>query len=242
MSSRLFFSTFILFTFLSTAVFAQKNAKDTRLGTWTTVNIQYSFAPKWGAMLELQSRLQEPFHNLVYYEQKGGVYYNINTNFQALIGIGHYATHSDDDFSAGPTTREARLWGQFTIQQYLSRLKFEHRFRAEARWQNREFNNRFRYRIQLAVPLNHDKIEKNTFFAIGFNELFLTTKAPHFARNRAFLGLGYQITKAIGVQGGITNQYNYNLEKAGGKNYLSLTLNIKLEDKSDFPSQIPMKD
>lgn len=221
---------------------AQTKENDERIGTWTTINLQYTFAPKWGVMIEIQSRLQKPFHSLFYYEQKGGIYYNINKNFQTLLGLGHYATHDEDHFGQGPTMREARLWGQFTIQQYLSRLKFEHRFRAEARWQNREFNNRFRYRIQLAIPFNNEKIEKNTFFAIGFNELFLTTKAPHFARNRAFIGLGYQINEKVGVQAGWTNQYNYNSSKSGGKNFINLGLNIKLEDKSDFPSQVPMKD
>ncbi len=235
--------TLIIVIILNTnQLFSQEKVNDKRLGTWNTLNIQYSFAPKWGIMAEFQARLNKPFHKIFYYEQKGGVYYNINKNFQALLGIGHYATHDENHFSDGPTIREARLWQQFTINQYLSRLKFEHRFRVEERWQNREFNNRFRYRIQLAIPVNNEKIESNTFFFSLFNEIFATTKMPHFMRNRAYAGIGYQLNEIIGFQTGIIHQYNYNLEKAGAKKFLFLNVNIKLEDKSDFPSQIPMID
>ena len=221
---------------------AQENIKDKNLGTWNTFNIQYSFAPKWGAMLELQTRINKPFHELNYYEQKGGIYYNINKNFQVLLGIGHYGTHDIDNFSDGPIVREARIWQQFIISQYLSRLKFEHRFRIEERWQNRIFANRFRYRIQLAVPINHEKIEAKTFFVTAFNEVFLTTKMPHFMRNRAYIGMGYQINKTFALQAGLIHQYNYNLQKAGAKKYLFLNLNIKLEDRAQHKSQIPRVD
>lgn len=221
---------------------AQENVKDKNVGNWNTLNFQYTFAPKWGVMVELQTRLHQPFHNLNYYEQKGGIYYNINKNFQVLLGTGHYGTHDLDNFSDGPIIREARIWQQFIISQYLARLKFEHRFRIEERWLNKNFANRFRYRIQLAVPINHEKIEAKTFFVTAFNEVFLTTKMPHFMRNRAYIGLGYQINKTFGLQGGLIHQYNYNLEKAGAKKYIFLNLNIKLEDKAKYKSQIPRVD
>lgn len=233
------FLFFVLFFFHQEMIIAQTKVKDSQLGTWNTLNLQYTFAPKWGSMIELQTRLNQPFHQLNYYEQKIGLYYNINKNFQVLLGLGHYGTHDIDHFSDGPTTREARLWQQLIISQYLSRLKFEHRFRIEERWQNRIFANRFRYRIQLAVPLNHDKIEAKTVFITAFNELFLTTKMPHFMRNRAYIGMGYQFNKIVGVQAGLIHQYNYNLEKAGSKKFIFLGLNIKLEERAQHKSQIP---
>ena len=233
---------FVLFFFNHDIILAQVKTKDPQLGTWNTLNFQYTFAPKWGTMIELQTRLNQPFHQLNYYEQKIGLYYNINKDYQVLLGLGHYGTHDINHFSDGPITREARLWQQFTINQYLTRLKFEHRFRIEERWLNRNFANRFRYRIQLAIPLNHDKIEAKTVFVTAFNELFLTTKMPHFLRNRAYIGMGYQFNKIAGIQVGLIHQYNYNLEKAGSKKYLFLNLNIKLEERAQHKSQIPRVD
>ena len=65
---------------------------------------------------------------------------------------------------------------------------------------------------------------------------------PHFLRNRAYIGMGYQFNKIVGIQVGLIHQYNYNLEKAGSKKYLFLNLNIKLEERAQHKSQIPRVD
>jgi hypothetical protein len=192
-----------------------------------------------GRMGELQSRFQSPFFDLFYYEQKGGAWYNINNNFQVLMGTGHYATHDIENFSDGPVIREARLWQQLTINQYLNRVKFEHRYRIEQRWLNREFQDRFRYRLNLAVPLNNEKIQPKTVFLSGFNEIFLTSRKPHFMRNRVFLGVGYQFDTHVSILVGWLNQYNYNLNKPGAKNNISINLSVRLQDKDDSPTRIP---
>lgn len=226
--------------FLSSVTFspAQENVNDKRLGAWTVFNFQYAFSKKWGVWGELQSRLNNPFYNIFYYEQKGGAWYNINEYFQVLGGIGHYGTHGED-FSDGPTVREARFWQQLTINQYLDRLKFEHRYRIEQRWLNREFNDRFRYRLNLAIPLNHNKMEAKTVFLSMFDEIFLTTQKPHFLRNRFFIGAGYQINKEVSVLAGWINQYNYNLSKPSAKNFINVNLTVRLSDKDDHPRRIP---
>jgi len=231
----------VLCTF-SLPLYAQTRVDDTRLGNWNTLNFQYSFAPQWGFMIELQARLNQPFHRIFYYEQKGGLYFNINKNFQILVGTGHYATHDEYNFSDGPTQREFRIWQQLTINQYLARLKFEHRYRIEQRFINNAFAQRFRYRLNLGIPLNKETIETKTVYLAFFEELFLTNKAPYFMRNRAYGGIGYQVNKKIGFQIGITNQFNYDLKKSGGKNFLTLNMNIKLEEKAKYPGQLPNMD
>lgn len=217
----------------------QQRVDDNRLGNWNILNFQYAFAPKWGTWAELQTRLQSPFFDLFYYEQKGGVWFNINKQFQVLAGTGHYGTHDFRNFDDGPVIREFRFWQQMTINQYLSRLKFEHRYRIEQRLLNGEFADRFRYRLSLAIPLNEEKISTGTVFLSFFNEIFLTTKAPHFMRNRFYGGVGYVLNSNVSFLLGWINQYNYNLQESGAKNNIALNLNISLRDKSDFPAQIP---
>jgi hypothetical protein len=220
-------------------IFAQQRVDDKRIGNWNVLNVQYAFAPRWGVWGELQTRLQSPFYQLFYYEQKGGIWHNINQNFQVLAGTGHYGTHDYKNFDEGPTLREFRLWQQLTVHQYLSRLKFEHRYRIEQRILNGKFADRFRYRLSIAVPLNEEKLQAGTFFLSLFNEIFLSTQQPHFQRNRAYAGLGYIFNSNVSFLIGWIHQYNYNLQEAGAKNNLSLNLNITLRDKSDFPVQIP---
>lgn len=231
-------SVFLLIISFSTNVAAQK---DKRIGSWTILNFQYVFTPKWGTWMELQSRELNPFYNINYYETKGGFFYNLDNNFQLLAGTGYYATHGEK-FSDGPEKKEFRVWQQVIFNQYYSRVKFEHRFRIEERWINKEFNNRFRYRITVAIPLNNKKIIPKTAFLIGFNEIFLTTKPPHFLRNRAYIGIGYQFNKVLTAQVGWLNQYNYDLLKTNDKNNIALNLNIRIQDKSAFKERIPTAD
>jgi hypothetical protein len=236
--SRLSFSLIIIL-FSTSNLWGQNSVNDKRLGAWTIFNFQYAFSTQWGVWGELQSRFQSPFFNLFYYEQKGGAWYNINKNFQVLIGTGYYATHDFENFSEGPTVREARFWEQLTINQYLSRVKFEHRYRIEQRWLNREFQDRFRYRLNLAIPINNEKFVPKTVFISGFNEIFLTSRKPHFLRNRVFLGVGYQFDTQVSILIGWLNQYNYNFNKPGAKNNISINLSVRLHDKDENPTRIP---
>lgn len=219
-------------------VFAQK---DDRIGNWNILNFQYSIQSKWGVWAELQSRLYNPFYNLFYYETKGGAFYNLDKNFQLLGGIGYYGTHGEN-FSEGPKQKEIRIWQQVIFNQYFQRVKFEHRFRIEERWINKEFNNRFRYRLNVGIPLNHKTFEPKTIFIAAFNEIFLTTKPPHFLRNRSYAGIGYQVNKILAFQLGWMYQYNYTLKGANSKNNIAINCNIRLEDKSDFKNRLPLVD
>lgn len=233
-----FIAFFVLLCAFSNEVFAQK---DKRIGSWTVLNFQYVFTPKWGTWAELQSRELNPFYNIFYYETKGGFFYNLDNNFQLLAGTGYYATHGEN-FSEGPERKEFRVWQQVIFNQYYSRVKFEHRFRIEERWINKEFNNRFRYRITVAVPLNHKQIIPKTVFLAAYNEIFLTTKPPHFMRNRAYMGVGYQINKILTAQVGWLNQYNYEILKTNDKNNIVLNFNIRIQDKSEFKHRLPTPD
>ncbi|MDN8999723.1 DUF2490 domain-containing protein, partial [Staphylococcus aureus] len=65
-----------------------------------------------------------------YYEIKGGVGYNFDSDNQALIGIGRYATYKEHSIS----NEELRLWLQYTFSHYIGRLDLDHRVRAEQRF------------------------------------------------------------------------------------------------------------
>jgi hypothetical protein len=212
-------------------------------GTWFITNVEYEFAKNFIGYFELQARTQKPFQKIFYSEIKGGVNYRINKNFSTFAGFGNYRTYPWDDLDAGVKTNEFRIWEQFVISQPLGRLKFEHRFRAEQAWLNKKYRNRFRYRINLIIPLNKSKVEKNTVFISMFNEIFLTDKAPYFMRNRVYAGFGYQVTDFLTVQTGWVNQFNYTLTSAGAKNNILFSVNFRFLRKDHPHEKIPtMKD
>ncbi|MDN3579421.1 DUF2490 domain-containing protein [Mucilaginibacter flavus] len=223
---------FILFVLVigSSAVFAQ----DSKLGTWgiATVVLPGDSVHKWGGYSELQIRTNTAFSQFQYYEAKAGVSYDLDKNFIALLGTGTYHTYDFADLSAGPLTNEFRVWEQMTVNQFLYRLKFEHRYRVEQRWVNGDYRNRFRYRLNMFIPLNNTKIVAKTWFLSLFDEVFFNNKAPNFERNRVSAALGYQFDKKWIVQAGWINQRNYTVTQSSGKNNIMLMLMYRINRKN----------
>lgn len=225
----------VLYLVIAMAFFAcDLKAQDTKLGTWgiVTVVMPGDSAHKWGGYTEFQTRTNGPFSQFQYYEAKAGLSYDIDKNFIALIGTGTYHTFDYHDVGAGATINEIRFWEQMTINQYLSRLKFEHRYRVEQRWVNDVYRNRFRYRINMFIPLNNRKIVAKTWFLSFFDEVFFTSKAPRFERNRASAALGYQFTKSWIAQAGWLRQANYTATTGSAKDNIMLMLMYRINRKN----------
>ncbi|MBX3241771.1 MAG: DUF2490 domain-containing protein [Chitinophagaceae bacterium] len=219
-------------------------AQSDRLGSWSSVNTRVGIVKNWEVFNELQLRSQSFYSDFFYYEVKGGVAYKLNKNFQFLVGTGKYITHSiaeDGSFNKPVTSDETRLWQQLTMNHYLERIKFEHRYRVEQRWISTGYQNRFRYRLNVFVPLNKPSIEKGTVYFSAFNEIFLTNKADYFSRNRAFGGVGYQFNKMLGILPGYVYQFDFdNKNDTGhGKHFFQLNFLINIDDIEETARGIP---
>lgn len=191
------------------------------VGGWNviTINLPGSTDHRWGGYLEAQNRNYGVGNRFYYYEFKGGASYNIDKNNIALLGTGRYVTYDYEDINDGPQLQEFRLWEQFISNQYLSRIKFEHRYRIEQRWFNTGYRNRFRYRLSANIPINKPKVEPGTLFGIVYDELFFNNKAPNFERNRVAALLGFQFNKAVSIQTGVLNQFNITATSTNRKYY-----------------------
>lgn len=227
----------LFFLFISGIALSQTND----IGTWHIVNAQFNFNKKWQAFAELQLRSQLFFDNFFYYETKAGIGYNINKNFSVLAGTGRYTTYSNDgNFQKPFANRELRVWQQLIMNNYVDRLKFEHRYRAEQRWLTNEYRNRFRYRLNAVLPLNNGKLIKHTFYLTAFDEVFLNNKAPHFERNRLFGGAGYMFNPLLTLQAGYLHQYDYATAGNSHKNFLQFSLFLVFNNgQQEMPERIP---
>lgn len=229
-------SSVLVFLFLTVTVLGQK---DRVWGSWSSISVQYEFVKDWTFYFETQTRSHAMYNHFHYYEFKGGFSYKINKYFSALVGFGNYGTYDWKNIRGMKTQDELRLWEQFVINQSISRVKLEHRIRFEQASINKKYRNRFRYRLNVTVPLNSKTVEKNTIFAAGFSELFLTDTPPYFMRHRVYLGLGYQVTDYLSIQSGWINQFNYTFDKKGAKNYFMLNLAFKISKKEQKSENIP---
>lgn len=221
---------------VNTVIFSQAS----HFGSWNIINTKLTISNKWSLFNELQVRSQSFYSNHFYHEIKGGISYNISKNFSVLLGIGKYTTYSDGGSFRKPVSAdEFRFWQQVTMNHYLERLKFEHRYRVEQRWFDTGYRNRFRYRLSTVLPINKRKMEPKTFYASAFNEVFLTNKAPYFERNRFFAGPGYEVTKWFTLQPGYVYQYDYRNNKGAGKHFFQLSLLFDIDADKNPNETIP---
>ncbi len=228
----------VIIAALLLSVTLNSQAQNNKTGVFSigTIVLPGDSIHRWGGYIELQARSNEFFNQFYYFETKGGVSYDFANNYTGLIGTGRYITNENGNMGQLPVS-EFRLWEQLTINSFLDRVKFEHRYRAEQRWLNGIYRNRFRYRLNVVVPLNHKKITPGTFFISVFDEVFMNNKAPHFERNRFSATLGYQFDKAVSMQMGWLNQYNFNNTSAGAKNNLAITMMYRINRKNGKPKE-----
>lgn len=237
----------LAFILSSFGIFAQGWAEDTRFetGSWTTANVKYELSPKVNLFAEGQFRSQRTYNDFNYWELKTFAHYIVNENFFIGGGIGNYHQYLDyENFGHHQKQTEFRIWQEMVIKNSVKRFNFEHRYRVEQRFINKwnpetrsyqrnygsdydEDRFRFRYRIQLNVPLNHAKMQKNTFYFNTSNEIHLTHKKPFFNQNRFFTGFGYKM-EHMQIQAGLMHQFLNGNSFQRTKNYLQVTFNYTI--------------
>ncbi len=200
------------------------SAQNDALGGWNIFNYNYYFNKKVFLYGEVQVRSQQLADDFYYHELKLGAGYNITDKSAVFLGLGNYKTYTfPGNFEKPVTANEYRIWQQFIMVNYVSRIKFEHRYRVEERWINSDFFMRFRYRLFAFLPLNHATLTAKTVYIPVYDEVFFTNKEPYFIRNRIFGGLGYMFTKSISLHTGFIRQFDYRTSDGGsGKNFIQV--------------------
>ncbi|MFN7115724.1 MAG: DUF2490 domain-containing protein [Saprospiraceae bacterium] len=200
------------------------------LGTWNILNVKVDVSDRWSVFVEPQLRSLRFYNHFHYYEIKGGVTYDLSKNFSLTAGFGRYDTYQEGgDFVTPKANNEIRSWVQLQMYQYLNRVRFEHRYRAEQRWTSDGYRNRFRYRFNTIFPLNRAVIEPGAFYFTVWDELFLTNQAPYFERNRFFVGGGYEFSPLFTLQMGWINQFDYEINDETGRNFVQISLLFELQ-------------
>ena len=233
--------------FLGLSVFLTVNflSAQEHISSFNALTLTYKFHPKFFAYAETQLRGNEEYTYPDYYEIKGGLGYNLTKNHKPFVGLGRYVTYRNRSLNR----EEFRVWLQDVIDFKKGIVKFENRVRAEKSWfyepetdKNSE-RMRYRYRLNITVPLNAKSVKPGTLFTNVYDEVFFVSpNKPSFARNRVYGGLGYQIDEYFGMACGYLWQREF--EATGNRNlhYIYLALNISIDGTTnddiktyDFP-------
>jgi hypothetical protein len=203
-----------------------------QLGTWNVLSFKTSFNEKWGAFAEGQVRSLKFYDDFHYHEFKGGVLYALDKNFSFAVAAGKYDTYqSGGNFVTPKTSDEIRLFEQLTMSQLLTRLKFEHRYRAEQRFTRDGYRNRFRYRLQMVIPINRNNVVPKTWFINTSGEIFFRDTPQYFERLRAFAGAGYQFTATHTLMLGYMHQFDYQVTDETGADFFYISFLFELYPK-----------
>lgn len=216
--------TILIFVCVAFQLHAQTDA----LGSWNVINLKYTHNNKWSGFGEAQLRSLRFYNNYHYYEWKLGITYRLSDQFAFTLGGGDYNTYAEGgNFKTPMNNDETRLWQQLVMQQQLKRLRFEHRYRAEQRFTSDGYRNRFRYRLNVSLPLSASN--KNSPTINVYNELFFTDRAPYFERNRIFVGISKPIAENMSIQTGYLSQFDYRINDETGRNFFLIGLQFDLE-------------
>ncbi len=236
MNYRLKWKYFHIIIFLVNTANAQNN-----LGSWNILNVNLKVNEKWNIFMETQLRSLSFYDEFHYYEIKTGGTYKINKLFSTTSGFGSYNTFSEGgNFRSPIQNKEIRTWIQFNMKQLLGIINIEHRYRAEQRFTNNGYKNRFRYRLGTIIPINNPVVKEKTFYLNVWNELFFTNKEPFFERNRLLVGFGYEFNKKIAIQTGYIYQFDYKINDEIGRDFLNIAFlynfDLSKESKDFVPS------
>ena len=197
--------------FVICILFAQTNnlfAQKSDMGNWFIYFGNQKINNKWNWHNEVQYRNYNFVGDLQQLLLRTGIGYNLTENNNNIL-LGYAYIHSQNyvaNTNEKIATNEHRIYQQFTTRQNFGRLFLQHRYRIEERFVPDDFKMRFRYFLSANVPINNKKMDKNTFYASAYNEIFINSKSPTFDRNRIYGGLGFVINKNLRVETGYMAQ------------------------------------
>lgn len=199
---------------------AQTSNEFSMWGAWFHTQ---KFSEHWGGVFDAQFRSADEVKYLKHPLLRPGVSYYFKKNKIATVGYLFTGTHRKTT-TENTFRTEQRIWEQYIYTHKIQRTAMQHRFRLEQRFVERQgasdafFAQRFRYFTRGIVPMKKQpEFTQGPFVALQ-NEVFVNvqhkdrTNGHVFDQNRAYLALGYRLSKAIDIETGYLNQYIKQLE------------------------------
>ncbi len=253
-NTKFIFGSALLVSYLSISDgFSQSSSRDivTQPTEWFALNSNIKLHKKFGFAFDGQFRFVQDFESAQHYVRNGLEIYV--TPKLSIVPIG-YMYVWNFQYGKQPSTyvnNEQRIWQQIIYRHNYKKLFFAHRFRFEERFIQKHhtetdgtvvndgydtYLNRIRYRLQVQIPLNKEKIEPGAWFVGIFDELFYSWGTPitfHKPdQNRIYTAIGYQFSKKFSIQGGAF--YQMLIKKNGAQQENNIGTLIQVGYNLDF--------
>ncbi|MBD1432328.1 DUF2490 domain-containing protein [Sphingobacterium sp. DN00404] len=223
---RLLFLT-LIGVFLTSCSFAQKDPQGWLMYFGQTKIKETKFAIHHELQLRDHQLMGDHNQTLL----RVGLQYRVKPYLLTTMGYGFI--YSELPGSPNEPFHENRIYQEALFSHHLMRSNIRHRIRLEERFvENKDFSGRFRYCLFADIPFTQYGMGAKGWYAALYNEIFLNLSddgtMDFFDRNRAYLGIGYRISDAVGVQMGYMYQ---NIGKARGTNHAMLSVHHQLKWK-----------
>lgn len=216
---RIRFMVVIMFTLIG--ITGKLFAQETQFSGWGAVFHTQRFSKHLGISFDAQFRSADQFAFLRNVLLRPSANYYWGKNKMAALGYAYIATNGRDALGEPTFRPESRIWEQFILNQKIGKsITLQHRFRLEQRFlgnttlrNDHFFSQRLRYFARSVIPFGKDSVfTQGPFIAIQ-NEFFINLQNKDkvnghlFDQNRAYVALGYRLSKKIDAEAGYLNQY-----------------------------------
>lgn len=175
---------------------AQQTGEDT-WGAWYMYFGTNKISDKLSIHTEAQFRYYETASNFNQMLLRTGLNYHIAPHAIATLGYGYITTDASfEELFDEEKSKENRLFEQFILKNKVGEFLFEHRYRLEQRFIEKETLHRARYRLQVTLPLT------DIFFLNFYDEIFINLQEEAFGQNRLYGALGINVTENLSIQAG----------------------------------------
>ena len=187
---------------LSACYFSAK-AQTNKIGNWFIYFGNQKINKRFNFHNEIQYRNYNFIGDINQLLIRSGIGYTLDNKDNILLGYGYIQSYTNETVvSKKKRTIENRIYQQYLTKHSIDKYIFVHRLRFEERFLNNSLQFRFRYFLSLNMPLNKEKMEKNTIYISSYNEIFLKPTNEFFDRNRIYGGLGFAINKDVKIETG----------------------------------------
>ncbi len=191
-------------------------------GVWLGFYTKYHFNDKWAYYGEYHVRMREGVDEMAQIYLRLGATYKIARYLDFTVGfVNPYYWAPDPEVpNIDKVVPQYRAWEQAVLATPFDHIKVLHQLRLEQRYR-RDFEkgspfkltHRFRYKLTAYIPLNHKDFGPHTLFLALYEEIFIqagkTVVYNHLEDNRAFIGLGYNLSPALQIQAGYMNSFRH---------------------------------
>jgi hypothetical protein len=191
---------------------------------WKSLDVDKKLSDKWAVSAEVHARNTFFLKDWQQVVVRPHLHYLPEKNINISVGYSYIKNYQFSDFSTPVDAVEHNVFQQVIVKHEVSKIDIHHRVRFEERFQpviiktpegshasnRRNYSSRFRYRIQVAVPLEK-VIPNHDLKFVAFDEAHLdfgkSLLPESFDQKRWFMGVSFRASDKIKIRSGYQNIY-----------------------------------